>query len=94
MLPKLHHLRVAASVLKASPPTFLRFKVATVPPGRPPDELKQQGVRNLPAVIIRSEACDTVEEMIDLIETTFPLPDARLENSPAEPATRDFFSKF
>ena len=80
---------ICLDIKTASPPTFLRFEVATVPPGRPSDELKQQEVRNLPAVIIRSEACDTVEGMIDLIEITSPLPDARLENSPAEPVTRD-----
>ena len=39
MLPKLHHLRVATSVLKASPPTFLKF---------------EQEMRNLPTVITRS----------------------------------------
>ena len=77
---------IQLDIKTASPPTFLKFEVATVPPGRPSNELKQQEVRNLPAVIIRSETCDTVEEMM---ETTFPLPGARLENSPAQPVTRD-----
>jgi hypothetical protein len=42
----------------------------------------------------REEGFDTVEEILDYIEDTFPLP-SLLPNSPlAEAATEDFFSKF
>jgi len=86
-------------MMKASHTNNVRFIVATVPSGRPPDEFKRHGLRNLPAIIFRGEALDTVEEIVDFIDTTFP--EDNLDNmaetatlDTAETATLDFFSKF
>ncbi len=40
------------------------------------------------------EAFDTVEEILDYIEETFPLPALLPNNTLAEAATEHFFSKF
>jgi glutathione S-transferase len=46
-------------------------------------------------VSVRSdEGFDTVEEILDYIEETFPLPSLIPNNPLAEAATGDFFSKF
>jgi len=50
----------------------LKFQVATVPNSRLPDEFKYNGLRNLPAIIHREAAIDTVEEIIDYIDCKFP----------------------
>ena len=53
----------------------LHFKVATVPPGRPPMNLKRHGLRNLPAIIYRwmstlSELCSHVFVPSSILEIT------------------------
>ena len=51
----------------------LKFRVATVPSSRHPDEFKVQGLRNLPAIIHGNRvAIDTVEEIVDYIDSQFP----------------------
>ena len=51
----------------------LKFRVATVPASRHPDEFKVQGLRNLPAIIHGNRvAIDTVEEIVDYIDSQFP----------------------
>jgi len=72
----------------------IQFIVATVPTGRPPDEFKKHGLRNLPAIIYKNDAHDTVEEIMDYIEAKFPSQNLHSDNLLAEAATRDFFSKF
>ena len=50
----------------------LRFRVATVPSSRLPDEFKPHGLRNLPAIIHgRHVAIDTVEEISEYVESAF-----------------------
>jgi len=80
-------------MMKASR-SHIQFIVATVPTGRPPDEFKRHGLRNLPAIIYKNDALDTVEEIIDYIDMKFPSPNLNSDNILAEAATRDFFSKF
>lgn len=72
----------------------VKFRVATVPSSKLPEEFKHHGLRNLPAIIHGDEALDTVEEIIDYIDQEFPLPVLQYENSLADQCTRDFFSKF
>ena len=50
----------------------LRFQVATVARSCLPDEFKDHGIRNLPALIHGNEAIDTVEEILDYINDHFP----------------------
>ena len=51
----------------------MRFRVATVPSSRLPEEFKHHGLRNLPAIIHgRHVAIDTVEEISEYIESAFP----------------------
>lgn len=60
-------------MLKVSQGANLRFRVATVPSSRLPDEFKSHGLRNLPAIIHgRHVAIDTVEEISEYIESAFP----------------------
>lgn len=80
-------------MLKASEAP-VKFRVATVPSSRLPDEFKHHGLRNLPALIHGDEALDTVEEIIDYIDEEFPLPSLQYDNPTADANTRDFFSKF
>jgi hypothetical protein len=73
----------------------LKFKVATVPKSGLPPEFKFHGLRNLPAIIHGDEAIDTVEEIVDYIESEFPTPILNAEDSPAiDRLTRNLFSKF
>lgn len=72
----------------------LKFKVATVPKSGLPDEFKEHGIRNLPAIIHGNEAIDTVEEIIDYIESEFPEPCLDVDNPVVDRLTRNFFSKF
>jgi len=59
-------------MLKVSQGANLRFRVATVPSSRLPDEFKPHGLRNLPAIIHgRHVAIDTVEEISEYIESAF-----------------------
>ena len=54
-------------MLKAARPApglpRLQFLVATVPPGKPPMELKRHGLRNLPAIIYRFVSTKTPSEL-------------------------------
>jgi len=59
-------------MLKVSQGANLRFRVATVPSSRLPDEFKPHGLRNLPAIIHgRHVAIDTVEEISEYVESAF-----------------------
>jgi len=59
-------------MLKVSQGANLRFRVATVPSSRLPDEFKPHGLRNLPAIIRgRHVAIDTVEEISEYVESAF-----------------------
>ena len=73
--------------------------MATVPKSGLPEEFKEHGLRNLPALIHGDEAIDTVEEIIDYIESEFPLPSLALggeedDELTLDKLTRNFFSKF
>jgi len=82
-------------LLKSGGDTTVQFLVATVPPGKPPDQFRQHGLRNLPAIIYKDDALDTVEEIIDYIDSQFPWPEpAGDPDLQADQITRDFFSKF
>lgn len=82
-------------MLKAADPrSNIQFLVATVSPGRPPLEFKTHGLRNLPAVIYKNDALDTVEEIIEYIDNKVPYPNISFDSNIAESVVRDFFSKF
>lgn len=72
--------------------------MATVPTSRDlPAALKANGLRNLPAIIHRDSAIDTVEEIIDYIDLEFPIAntvDDPALNENVDKLTRNFFSKF
>lgn len=74
----------------------LKFKVATVAKSLSlPAEFKRHGLRNLPAIIRGNDAIDTVEEIIDYIDSEFPEPDLTADGSVVdESITRNVFSKF
>jgi len=86
--------RVFMVLMMKSSRVSLQFLVATVHTGRPPDEFKKHGLRNLPAIIYKNDAHDTVEEIMEYLEEKFPSPSLHSDNILAEAATRDFFSKF
>ena len=83
----------------------LKFKVATVPKTGLPAELKANGLRNLPALIHgTSVAIDTVEEIVDYIESVYPteannnfdnssLEDEEVDNVLIDKLTRNLFSR-
>ena len=76
----------------------MRFKVATVPKTGLPIEFKRHGLRNLPAIIHGDrEGVDTVEEIIDYIESEFPEPslDFGEDDDPhLDKLTRNLFSRW
>lgn len=78
----------------------LKFKVATVPKTILPSEFKRHGLRNLPAIIHGEEAIDTVEEIVDYIESEFPDPPQESDfglcqtDVAVDRLARNFFSKF
>jgi len=81
-------------IIKAAS-TPLKFKVATVPKSGLPPEFKYHGLRNLPAIIHGEEGIDTVEEIVDYIESEFPTPVLCADYTPAiDRLTRNLFSKF
>lgn len=97
-------------MLKVNEGAPLKFRVATVPSSRHPDEFKVQGLRNLPAIIHGNRvAIDTVEEIVDYIDSQFPGVDnnnyvnsvttqpSSLQqpfNEQVDLLARNFFSKF
>ena len=48
---------------RPAPGPRLQFLVATVPPGRPPMQLKRHGLRNLPAIIYRLMSTKTPSDL-------------------------------
>ena len=77
----------------------IKFKVATVPTSRVlPAALKANGLRNLPSIIHGEVAIDTVEEIIDYIDASFPTRINKINdptlNESVDKLTRNFFSKF
>ena len=53
-------------LLKSGGDSAVHFLVATVPPGKPPDQFRQHGLRNLPAIIYK-------ETFIDIVGRNFKL---------------------
>lgn len=95
-------------MLKVKNGAPLKFRVATVPVSRLPEEFKANGLRNLPAIIHGNRiAIDTVEEIADYIDQQFPT-DNNNNNShhinkfrilgdfddEIDKLVRNFFSKF
>ena len=79
-------------------PARLKFRVATVPTSRYPDEFKVNGLRNLPAIIHGSNTIDTVEEIVDYIDEKFPTFDVFGNvgidvDVDVDKLTRNFFSR-
>ncbi len=69
--------------------------MATVAKSGLPPEFKYHGLRNLPAIIHGDhEAIDTVEEIVDYIESEFPTPSLNVDGQAIDRLTRNLFSKF
>lgn len=81
-------------MLKASECRELKFRVATVPKSGLPDEFRDHGLRNLPAIIHGNEAIDTVEEIIEYIDSAYPEPTVAGVDLNVDKLTRNFFAKF
>lgn len=59
-------------LLKSGGDTTVQFLVATVPPGKPPDQFRQHGLRNLPAIIYKETFIDIGGKNVKLISRDCP----------------------
>jgi len=73
---------------------LLRYEVVLAAPSLPPAPLKARGLSHLPAITHGDEGFDAEDDIVAYLDQTFPSDALRYENSEADNACKDFFSKF
>ncbi|KAF2360215.1 Glutathione S-transferase N-terminal [Trinorchestia longiramus] len=73
---------------------ILKFQVEACSPAKPPEALKQLGLKHLPAIVHAGEGFDVEDDIIQYLDERFPGGGLSYDCAEAEIACQDFFSKF